>query len=168
MTDTTTIVTEPKKKRALFTLRAVGAFLLLAALVALLYWWGYNAYLPVAEWSEPGSHEALIYEDATYYRAGMIGKKGLTKARYPMDKVLGQVKDDGVPVLTEAATLPPDAEEGETLKVTPPNGDPTLARDSAYVLYSVKDKENFLIVLETDGEYYLYYHESIENPVVSG
>ena len=57
---------------------------------------------------------------------------------------------------TETETLPEDTEEGETLKVIPPDGDPTLPAEHTYILYSVEKKPDFLIVLEQDGEYYLY------------
>ena len=169
--------------RNLWLLRAAGAFILLAGVITILYWVGYNAYAEVAEWATPGSHEALIYEGETYYFSGQIGKKGLTKAKYPIDELLGQVKDDGVPVTTEPVTTSaPETEEAppeetdtdeeteviETLpeSVIPPMGaDLFTEGDHAYVLYSVKDKPEFLIVFEKDGEMYLYYREDVENPV---
>ncbi len=158
-------ITTQQSRPAYFALRAVGAFLLFAALMALLYVWGYYSYPSVAEWTEAGNHDALVYKEETYLLCGQIGKRGLTERKYPVDKILGKVRDDGVPVITEAATLPPDAEEGETVKPIPPDGTPTLARDHAYVLYSVEKEEDLLLVLEKNGKYFLYYREGTPNPL---
>ena len=48
-------------------LRAVGAFALLGLLLVVLYWWGFHSYPDVAEWVQPGSHEAFIYEGESLY-----------------------------------------------------------------------------------------------------
>ena len=164
----------PKPKRALFALRAVIAFVLLGLLMAGLYYFAFNGYRTVAEWGEPGDHSTLIYEEETYELVGVIGKKGLNLKKYPIDKILGQVRDDGLPKLTETEELtetePPEDEpeetpEGETTEeetepvtVIPPKGAELFEsnRDHAYVLYSVQDQEDYLLVLEPDGEYYLY------------
>ncbi len=156
---------KPKQISAHFALRAAGAFVLLMALIGFLYWWGYHGYATVAEWSEPGNHESFVYQDETYYRSGVIGKRGLTLKKYPIDEIVGKVKDDGIPAITEAVTLSPDADSNETVAVTPQEADPTLAQDHAYVLYSVEDKEDFLLLLEADGKYYLYYREGTDNPL---
>jgi hypothetical protein len=147
---------QPKQKPAFFILRAVIAFVLLFALIAGLYLVGFRSYRKVAEWGENSDHTVLIYEDETYVLEGQIGKKGLTLKKYPIDKVLGQVRDDGSVMTTEEITFPEETEEGETLKVTPPDGTPTLPHEHTYILYSVKDMEDYLLVLEKDGEYYLY------------
>ena len=96
--------TETKQKRALFALRAIIAFVLLGVLLAILYWWGFHSYRDVAEWVEPGNHDAFVYEGETYYLSGVIGKRGLTLKKYPIDKIVGQIKDDGTPVTTEPVT----------------------------------------------------------------
>jgi hypothetical protein len=147
---------QPKQKPAFFIPRAVIAFVLLFALIAGLYLVGFRSYRKVAEWGEGSDHTVLIYEDETYVLEGQIGKKGLTLKKYPIDKVLGQVRDDGSVMTTEEITFPEETEEGETLKVTPPDGTPTLPHEHTYILYSVKDMEDYLLVLEKDGEYYLY------------
>ena len=67
---------------------------------------------------------------------------------------------------TAEETLPPDAPEGETLETTPPDGTPTLPREHTYIVYAVKNKEDYLIVLERDGEYYLY-QKSLETETES-
>ena len=168
-----------QSKSALFILRAVIAFVLLGALLAVLYWWGYGSYRDVAEWVEPGDHSSFVYQDEIYYLSGVIGKRGLTLKKYAIDKIVGQVKDDGTPVMTEPATLPetekdPDPvdtefwEEIETLpeSVIPPSGAELFEdKKHAYILYSVKDMEDFLLLLDDDGEYYLYYREGAQNPL---
>ena len=182
-------IARPKQKRALFALRAVIAFVILGILLAVLYWWGFRSYPDVAEWVTPGDHSAFVYQDETYYLSGVIGKRGLTLKKYPIDKMIGQVKDDGVPVTTEPVTtvepetdapLPPDetdewedyetepTEETETAieSVVPPFGaDLFEDKEHAYVLYSVEDESDFLLLLGEDGEYYLYYREGVRDPL---
>lgn len=172
---------ETKPKSALFALRAVIAFVLLGMLLAVLYWWGFHSYRDVAEWAEPGNHDALVYDGETYYRSGVIGKRGLTLKKYPIDQILGEVKDDGIPVTTEPVTLPETEEETdpvdtetaeETEPVTelesvipPPGASLFDEKKHAYVLYSVKDSEEFLLLLDKDGEYYLFYREGTQDPL---
>ena len=158
---------QPKQKPAFFILRAVVAFVLLFALIAGLYLVGFRSYRKVAEWGENSDHTVLIYKEETYLLTGQIGKKGLTLKKYPIDKVLGQVRDDGSVMTTEEITFPEETEEGETLKVTPPDGTPTLPHEHTYILYSVKDQEDYLLVLEKDGEYYLY-QKTVETESESG
>ncbi len=149
--------TKTKQKRAFFLLRAVAAFVLLFALIVGLYLWGYRSWSSEAEWAdEEGGHEALVYDGETYALVGKLGKGDLTAKNYPIDKVLGKVMDDGSTMATETETLPAETEEGETLKVIPPDGDPTLPSEHTYILYSVENKRDYLLVLEQDGEYYLY------------
>lgn len=170
--------TQKKPRLAFFTLRALAAFLLFGLLLGVLYWLGFNGYRNVAEWGAPGDHSTLIYEEETYELLGMLGKDGLTEKKYPIDKVLGQVKDDGLPKLTEALTEEPTDEEfeedleeepdvtesaeieseTEPVTVIPPAGAQYFESmpEHAYVLYSVKDMEDHLLVLEPDGHYYLY------------
>lgn len=161
--------TQKKPKYAFFTLRAILAFLLLGLLLAVLYHFAFGAYRTVAEWGEPGNHDTLIYEGDTYTLVGVLGKKGLTEKKYPIDKIVGQVRDDGLPKLTEAPTEAPEepleTEEGEetepeteAVTVIPPKGAEFFEsqRDHAYILYSVEDKDDYLLVLEPDGQYYLY------------
>ncbi len=172
--------TEKKPKRAWFTLRAIGATLILALLLGVIYLAGYRAYPTVAEWSEPGNHDAFVYKEDTYHLAGVLGKRGLLEKNYPIDKLIGKVHDDGVPTEeptepeTETETIPADTDEpwdtedpADTEAVTKPpkNADPTLARDHAYVLYSVEGKEEYLLLLAEDGKLYVYYREGTDNPI---
>ncbi len=173
----------PSKASWILVLRGVIAFALLGLLILLLYRWGYDSYKDVAEWVVPGDHSALIYQDETYYLAGRIGQKGLSKSKFAMDKVLGQVKDDGAPVTTEPVTtaepepeeeyFPEDTDEWEETETTLESVDPPAGAelfentDHTYILYNVKENEGFLILLEKDGQYYLYYREDKNNPAGS-
>ena len=148
-------------KRGFLTLRAIMAFLILAALILGIYLLGFRSWREVAQWGENSNHEVLIYEEETYELVGVIGSKGLTKDKYPIHKVLGQVKQDGTLMTTAEETLPPDAPEGETLETTPPDGTPTVPHEHTYIVYAVKNMEDYLIVLEKDGEHYLY-QKSVE------
>ena len=167
--------TPTKPKRAFFILRAVIAFVLIGVLLAVLYQVAFKSYPTVAEWGEPGNHDTLIYEGETYALVGVLGKKGLNLKKYPIDEIIGQVRDDGLPKLTEPESTaetapeepePSETEEGETLPETetepvtviPPKGAELFEsqRDHAYILYRVQDQEDYLLVLEPDGEYYLY------------
>ena len=155
-----------KQKPAFFLLRAVIAFILLFALIAGLYLVGFRSWRDVAEWGEDSNHTVLIYNGETYTLVGVLGKKGLTAKKYPIDRVLGEVRDDGSAMTTEEVTFPEETEEGETLKVTPPDGTPTLPHEHTYILYSVEDQEDYLLVLEQDGNYYLY-QRTVETEVES-
>lgn len=146
----------PSPRRSRLILRALGAFLLLAAILVGLYWWGYHSYPTVATWGAPGHHETFVYEGNVYERVGKIGTASLTLTTYPLDQIVGKVEDDGLPMFVETEAPDPDLEDEETRPPKPPNGDPTLAFEHAYVLYGVKKKENFLLLLEADGEYYVY------------
>ena len=148
-----------KQKPAYFTLRAILAFVILGALMVGIYFVGFHSWREVAEWGENSNHELLIYDDETYALVGVIvdnEKEALSLKNYPIHKVLGQVKQDGTLMTTAEETLPPDAPEGETLETTPPDGTPTLPREHTYLVYAVKYKKDHLMVLEKNGEYYLY------------
>lgn len=149
-------VKQPKQKPAFFLLRAIVAFILLFALIVGIYLVGFRSWREVAVWGEGSNHEVILYEDETYELEGIIGKKGLTLKKYPIHKVLGCVEDDGTVMTTEEPTLPADTEEGETVKVTPPDGTPTIPTEHTYILYSVQDQEDYLLVLGEDGQHYLY------------
>lgn len=152
-----------KQKIPFFTLRALLAFVVLALILVGIYLWGFRSYAVVAEWVKPGSHDALMYEGELYQCVGPLTEKGrYTFSKYPMDAIVGKVYDDGTPVVTEAPTLPPDAESGETVELIPPYRDPSLAREHPFVLYSVKNKENILILLESDDQYSLYFRVCAE------
>ena len=148
--------TQPKPKKAYFIPRAIIAFVLLMALILGIYLIGFRSWREVAEWGEGSNHEILIYEEETYVLIGQIGKKGLNLKKYPIHKVLGQVEKDGSVMTTAEETLPADTEEGETVNVTPPDGTPTIPHEHTYIVYAVKDMDGYLLVLEDNGEYYLY------------
>ena len=178
--------TEQKQKSARFALRAVGMFAILALVAAALYWWGYNGYATVGEWTQPGDHASFVYKGETYYRSGVWGEGKLSEKNYPRDDLLGKIKNDGELTSTELpeTTVPdPEAE-------TAPDGEGTTAvggADSATetesyrelpskvvdlvngphtcLVYKVKNTDEFLIVWESDGAYYLYYREGTDNPL---
>ena len=166
---------------AVLTVRVIVAFVLLGLLLALLYWCGFHSYRNVAEWLTPGDHEAFVYGGDTYYLSGEIGQKGLTLKKYPLDQIIGEIRDDGVPAVTESITQPtpdvnqePDMDMMETELTTeaetvslPIGANLFLDRGHSYVLYSVKDQEDLLLLLAADGEYHLYYREGTSDPLAS-
>ena len=132
------------QKPAYFTLRAILAFIILGVLVVGVYFVGFHSWRKVARWGENSNHEVLIYDDETYTLKGVMKEKGdRTFEKYPIHKVLGQVIQDG--------TLMTDAEEDTTL-----DGTPTVPHEHTYIVYAVKNMKDYLIVLEKNGEYYLY------------
>ena len=128
-----------------FTRRAILAFVILGALMAGIYLVGFRSWREVARWGENSNHELLIYDDETYTLVGVVEdneKANLSLKNYPIHKVLGQVVQDG--------TLMTDAEE------TTLDGTPTVPHEHTYIVYAVKNMKDYLIVLEKNGEYYLY------------
>ncbi len=150
-----------KFENLFFALRVLLAVVLLGGLIVGIYLVAYQGYPTVAEWVRPGSHDAFVMDGVTYRSVGELGKGGWKEKDYPIDKSIGRVADDGTATETDPPeTLPPDAESGETVKTTPPDGTPDLARDHAYVIYSVKNQENAVILLESTGKKVLYWKES--------
>ncbi len=137
--------TKEKHENLFFALRVLAAFVVLAGVLVGVYFVAYRAYPTVAEWTTAGSHDAFVMDGVTYRRYGVLGKGGIREKDYTIDESVGRVADDGAGYA-----------EGETQL---PDGDPDLSRDHAYVLYSVKNQENTLLLLETDGSYALYYRE---------
>lgn len=131
-----TMATDQMSRKAslpFFILRAVGAFILLLALLLILFVWGHHGYLPVAEWQVAGDRDALIYEDTVYYLAGERGDSGLSDSDYAIGKMLGQVKPA----------------EGWSFRA--------LIKDTTPdVLYSVKNAKDSLVLVAEDGRYYVY------------
>ncbi len=149
-----------KYENLFFALRVLLAVVLLGGLIAGIYLLVYRGQPTVAEWARPGSHEAFVMDGKTYRYVNERGKGGWKSKDYETDKAIGRVADDGTPTETEPPeTLPPDAESGETVKVPAPDGTPDLSRDHAYVIYSVKNQEEALLLLEPDGSYSLYWRE---------
>lgn len=135
MTEMPTDTADEVRKTSLvrFIFRAVGAFLLLGVLLGILFLWGYHAYLPVATWQTPGNREVLIYEDAVYHLGGELGDAGYSTKDYTFGKMLGQVKPD----------------TGWAIR-------PLLKDITPDVLYSVKNKQDCLLLLREDGKYDVY------------
>ncbi len=152
---------QTKHENLFFALRVLLAVLLFGGLIVGIYLVAYRSYPTVAEWARPGSHDAFVMDGVTYRSVGELGKGGWKEKDYPIDKSLGRVADDGTATETDPPeTLPPDAESGETVKLPPPDGTPDLSRDHAYVIYSVQNQENAVILLESTGKKVLYWKES--------
>ena len=122
-------------KKARFLLRALVFFVIFLAIGAGVLRFSTHHYKNIARWGETDSMENLIYEDEIYHLAGEIGDPGLGTKTFPKDEVLGEVKPDGI------------------LDRTPP-----------YVVWSVKEKEDFLIIVVDDDTQLLYYHSDVSNP----
>ncbi len=146
------------RKSLLLLLRTVIAFVLLAVLLAGLYVFAYRAYPTVGTWTEEGNHQAFVYEGTVYRLVGKRGGTGYSEKNYPFGERLGRLESDGH-VAGEAHQETEPATPGETVKAQPSDGTPTMERDHAYVLYNVKEKAHILMLLGTDGEYYIYYPE---------
>ena len=158
-----------KSRPALLALRAVIAFILLGALVAVLYWVGYDAYPDVAEWRELGYRDAVIMDGEIYRLEGRANTN-----KYPLGDLLGEAKDDGVAEITEAATEAPTEEdledvtdapeldtvpeetETETYEELPEEVVSFVKGDHAYLVYAVDKEEGKILILYPDGKYYLY------------
>ncbi len=181
MSKTKTKTKSPASRRWLWGLRALVAFFLMALLLVGLYRWGYRSYKEVAVWVTPGSHEALIYEEETYLLGGQLGKGNLTKGKFPVDKIIGRVADEEAITTAEETSAeettaepepPADTEEGEEPETTvepetviPPYGAEWFSdKPHTYVLYSVKDKADYLLLLEDDGQLYVYHREGSKLP----
>ena len=130
---------ESKTKRTylFFALRVIIATLLLAGIIASIYWAAFRSYSTVAEWKNADSHDVLIMDGEHYRLVGALGQDGLTASDFAINKTIGCVKDD------------------ETVT----QGSSSLAREHTYVLYSVKNQTNALLLLEPDGSHSLYFRE---------
>ena len=130
---------ESKTKRAhlFFALRVVIATLLLVGIIAGIYWVAFRSYATVAEWKDSDSHEVLVMDGERYRWVGVLGKDGLNASDFAINDTVGSVKDD------------------ETVT----QGSSSLAREHTYVLYSVKNQTNALLLLEPDGSHSLYFRE---------
>lgn len=162
----------PAPRRWLWGLRALVAFALMALLLVGLYRCGYRSYKEVAVWATPGSHEALIYEEETFLLGGQLGKGNLTKSKFPVDEIIGRVADEAETTAEEttaaeetSASEETSAAETEPETVIPPYGAEWFSdKPHTYVLYSVKDKADYLLLLEADGQLYVYHREGSKLP----
>ena len=172
--------TQEKQKSARFALRACGMFVILAAVVAVIYWFGYNGYATVGEWDEPGDHAAFTYEGEVYRRSGVWGEGILTKKKYPMGDLLGKIKENGdltttveaetsEPVIDEADSTPvggaDHATETESYRVLSDEVVSLVSGRHTVLVYAVEKKADYLIIWESDGLYYLYYREAVGDPL---
>ncbi len=122
-------------KKAHFLLRASILFVVFLAIGAGIFRYANHHYKNIADWEDPASTEALIYEGDTYYLAGKVGDPGLTSKQFPKNEVLGEVTPDSL--LDPSAPL---------------------------VVWSVEGKLKFLIVTDEEDREWLYYREDANNP----
>lgn len=125
-------------KKAHFLPRALILFLVFLAMGVGILRFSTHHYKNIADWVEPDSAEALLYEGETYHLAGEIGESGLSSKKFPTDKILGEVTP-----------------ESFWKPATP------------FVVWSVEGKANFLIVKignAEDEKAYLYYRDGVSNP----
>lgn len=121
-------------KKAYFLPRALILCLVFLLIGVGIYRFTLHHYKNVAEWTEADSQNELVYEETSYFLAGKIGGERLTAKKYTKEEVLGEIKPDGF-----------------------------FNIDEPYVLWTVKDKPNFLIVSVDDTDY-LYYKDGVNNP----
>ncbi len=121
-------------KKAYFIPRALLFFVIFFVVGVGIYRFASHHYKNVAEWGEPDSSSALIYEEETFFLAGKIGEDKLSAKKFPKNEVLGEV--------------------------TPEN---FFDNAKPFVVWSVEGKINFLIVTNEKTEY-LYYRNGVSNP----
>lgn len=122
--------------------RSLGVFLLLAVLLAGLFWLCLHHYRDVAEWGTEGEdrQESLVYDGAVYFHAGTVGDPGIGSSNFATGSALGEVKPEGR-----------DAFRG------------------SYPVHEVKTnggkvRDGYLIVILDDGEPHVYYRQDLDNP----
>ncbi len=122
-------------KKAHFLPRALILFVVFLAIGAGIFRYANHHYKNIADWEDPASTEALIYEGDVYYLAGEIGDPGMASKKFPKNEILGEVTPDSL-----------------------------FDRSGPLVVWNVEGKQNFLIITTEDDKEYLYYHEDVENP----
>ena len=130
--------TKTKHSQAGFFLRLAVATILLAGIIAGIYWVAYRSYPVVADWVEAEGHEAFSLDGEIWYRVGKVGDSTYAEKDYPAEKNIGRVADDGAATRAES------------------DGTPDISRDHAYLLYRVEGKSEVLLMLEPDGSYGVY------------
>lgn len=122
--------------------RSMGVFLLLAALLAGLFWLCLHHYRDVAEWGtkDGDRQESLVYDGEIYFHAGTVGDPGIGSGNFVTGRALGEVKPEGADALRNS--YPVHA-------VTTGGG---------------KVRDGYLIVILEDGEPHVYYRQDLDNP----
>lgn len=125
-------------KKPLIILRALIIFLVLAVVLVAVQYLAYHHYSDVAQWTD-GERSTLTYDGEEYLLAGELGKERLYVSEYKMQKLLGEVKLDGL----------------------------KNALSKVALVYSVEDYADLLLVKYEDGEAkYVYYKKGTENPAL--
>ena len=123
-------------KKAYFLPRALILFVVFLAIGAGIFRYANHHYKNIADWEDPTSAEALIYEDEIYYLAGKVGDPGMPTKKFSKNEILGEMTPDSL-------------------------FDPS----EPLVVWSVEGKLNFLIVTDEEDREWLYYRDGAENPV---
>ena len=138
-------MSQTKAKKAPITLRALIVFLLFALCGVVLFYLGMHYHKNVAVRVE-GSLDALEYEGETFLLAGKLGDKGIGTAPFQYaEKALGEVKPDGKSAWTHTFMV---YEMDADNKSFPAN----------------KSRKDYLVVVLDDGNDYLYYRATVQNP----
>lgn len=123
-------------KKPQIILRALIIFTVLALLLVAVQYLSYHIYSDVAEWTGE-DRSGITYNGEEYLLAGEHGKGRLTASKYKMDKVVGEVKLDGL----------------------------SNAFSKVVLVSTVKDFDDLLIVTYENGkDKYVYYKKGTENP----
>ncbi len=123
-------------KKAHFSLRALIWFVVFLALGAGILRFSTHHYKNVADWERPDSVEVLVYEEDTFYLAGKVGDNGISAKKFPQNEILGEVTPKSI-----------------------------FDATSPLIIWSVEEKEEYLIVVDEEKNQWLYYKEGAENPV---
>ncbi len=134
-----------QNKKAPLTLRALVIFVLFALFGVALFYLGMHYHKNVAVRVE-SSLDTLEYEGDTFLLAGKLGDKGIGTVPFQYaDKALGEVKPEGKSAWTHTFMvygMDPDNKSFPT----------------------DKEREDYLVVIHEDGEAYVYYRASVQNP----
>lgn len=126
-------------KKARYLLRALCLFVVFVIALAGMYRFGYHYHPNVAEWTGVDEpRDAMVYGDTTYYLAGKLGSKGISSSGYKTEELLGEVNPKSL------------------FDPTPP-----------LFLWSIENKEGYLILIDEAEDKYLYYAEGQVNPAES-
>ena len=134
-----------QNKKVHLTLRALIVFLLFALCGVALLYLGMHYHKDVAVRVE-SSLDALEYEGDTFLLAGKLGDKGIGTVPFKYaQKALGEVKPEGRSAWTHTFTVYGMDSENKSFPAD-------------------KSREDYLVVVLDDGNDYLYYRATVQNP----
>lgn len=126
---------ETNTKQAYLTLRAVCVFLVFLVIGAGIWFFSLHYHADVAQWTSVASRESFVHEETVYFLSGEVGTTSIPEKSYQAEKLLGEVKP------------------AKLFDFSKP-----------FRVWSVKDKEGYLIMEDGSGKQYLYYAEGKKNP----